>query len=89
LRLQYRLAMPAADHDSEPDGIVEALAAALEAHARGGAVRSDMSAKALAHVVLALLLGDVAQRFMARERALARDGTVIERVMSLLSPCST
>src|SRR4030095_4874175 len=32
LRLQYRLAMPGADHDSEPDGIVAAFAAALEAH---------------------------------------------------------
>ena len=89
LRLQYRLAVPEADHDSEPDGIVEALAAALEAHARGGAVRSDMSAKALAHVVLALLVGEVAQRFMARERGLAGDGTFVERVMFLLSPCST
>jgi AcrR family transcriptional regulator len=85
LRLQYRLAMPLADQDSEPDGLVEGLARALEAHARGGAVRSDMSGHALAQIVLALLVGGVAQRFVTRETPLTDDRTFIERVMLVVS----
>jgi hypothetical protein len=46
------------------------LAAALEAHAR---------------VVLALLTGDVAQRFEARERTLTADPAFIDGVVRLLS----
>jgi AcrR family transcriptional regulator len=83
-RLQYRLAMPL-DQDSEPDRLAQGLAGALETHARGGAVRSDMSGHALAQIVLALLVGDVAQRFVARETTLASDRTFIEGVMFLLS----
>jgi AcrR family transcriptional regulator len=85
LRLQYRLAMSAADEDSDPDRLVKGLASALEVHARGGAVRSDMSGQALAQLVLALLVGDVAQRFVARETTLTGDRSFIERVMLLLS----
>jgi len=85
LRLQYRLAMPLADQDAEPDPLVQGLAGALEAHARSGAVRCDMSEQALAQLVLALLVGDVAQRFVAREATLTGDRTFIERVLSLLS----
>jgi AcrR family transcriptional regulator len=84
-RLQYRLAMPSTDQDREPDRLVEGLAGALETHARGGAVRSDMSGHALAQIVLALLVGDVAQRFVAHETTLTSDRTFIEGVMFLLS----
>ena len=88
LRLQYRLAMPAAEGDGEADVLLGPLAAALAAHARGGAVRSDMSAEALADVVLSLLVGDVAQRFVSRRQAPAAEPAFIERVMALLSPRS-
>ena len=85
LHLQYRMAMPTADQDGEPGRLVDWLAGTLEAHARDGAVRSDMSGHALAQIVLALLVGDVAQRFVARETALNGDRTFIERVMFLVS----
>jgi AcrR family transcriptional regulator len=88
LRLHYRLAMPAADADGEADGLLGRLTDALEAHARGGALRSDMTAEALAQVVLSLLVGDVAQRFVSRQQAPAAEPALIERVMMLLSPRS-
>lgn len=84
LRLQVRLAATAAGTD-EPEGLMHRLAAALEMHARNGSIRSDMSAEALARVVLALLTGDVAQRFVARERTLTADPAFIDRVVRLLS----
>ena len=74
-----------ANHAGEPGRLVDWLAGTLEVHARDGAVRSDMSAKAVAQLVLALLVGDVAQRFVARERVLGNDPVFIERVMFLLS----
>jgi len=70
LRLQVRLAATAAGPDDEPEGLVHRLAAALEA---------------LARVVLALLTGDVAQRFVARERTLTADPAFIDGVVRLLS----
>lgn len=85
LRLQYRLATRSPDSEGESDGLPDWLAATLEAHARSGTVRSDMPAKALAQVVLSLLVGDVAQRFIAREPALARDRAFIDRVVCLLA----
>ncbi len=84
-RLQYRLATKTVDLDSEPDGLVDWLAATLEAHARSGEVRSDMSTDALAQAVVALLVGDVAQRFVAREPSPTRDRTFVDRVVCLLS----
>jgi AcrR family transcriptional regulator len=85
LRLQYRLAPSTAGQDEGPDGLQDWLAGALEAQARRGVVRSDMSAKALAQVVLALLTGDVAQGFVARERTLPSDPAFIGRLVCLLS----
>ena len=85
LRLQVRLAAPAAGHDEDPDALVPRLAAALEAHVRRGAVRSDISPSALAQMVLALVIGDVAQRFVARERTLTEDPSVHRRMVRLLS----
>jgi AcrR family transcriptional regulator len=84
-RLQYRLAATAAGHDSEPEALVRRLTATLEAHAHSGSIRSDMSAEALARVVLALLTGEVAQRFVARERTLPSDPAAIDGVVRLLS----
>ena len=86
LRLQYRLAATTAGPDDEPERLVRGLAISLEAHARHGSVRSDMNATALAHVVLALLTGDVAQRFVAREETLAAEPAFIGGVVRLLSP---
>jgi AcrR family transcriptional regulator len=86
LRLQYRLAATAAGRPGdEPDGLAARLAAALHAHARHGSLRSDMSVEALARVVLALLTGDVAQRFVERERTLKADPAFIGGVIRLLA----
>jgi len=83
-RLQYRLAMKTADRDGEPDGLQDWLAAALE-RARGGVVRSDLSARELAQAVLMFLVGDVARRFMAREQTLTQDPVFIDSLVVLLS----
>jgi len=85
LRLQYRLAMPPDGHGGETERLVDRLADALQAHARDGAVRSDMGARELARLVLALLVGDVAERFVARDTTPPDDGAFIERVTLLLS----
>jgi AcrR family transcriptional regulator len=85
-RLQYRLAAMAADRpDAEPDGLVHRLAAALEAHAHHGSVRSDMNASTLARVVLALLTGNVAQCFVEREQPFTADPVLIGAVLRLLA----
>lgn len=86
LRLHCRLATPADQPDDEPDRLVDWLAATLESHASCGSVRSDMSAKALARLVLVLLVGDVAQRFVARDPALPGERGIVEQAMFLLSP---
>lgn len=85
LRLQIRLAETAAGPDDEPERLLHTLAAALGSHARSGSIRSDMSAQALARLVLALLTGDVAQRFVARERTPPSDPAVIDGVLRMLS----
>lgn len=85
LRLQVRLAMPVDDPDAETARLVDRLAGALEAHARRGAVRSDVGPRELAQIVVTLLVGDVARRFVARETIAADDGAFVERVTSLLS----
>jgi len=87
LRLQYCLATATAtaDQDHEPDALLDWLATALQAQARRGSLRSDMSAKALAEVVLALLIGDVAQRFVGHERTLTSAPTFIDGIVRLLS----
>ena len=85
LRLQVRLATTASGPDDEPEGLVHRLTAALEAHARNGSIRCDLSAEALARVVLALLTGDVAQRFVAREQTLTADPALIDGLLCLLS----
>ena len=46
-----------------------------------------MSAEALAQVVLALLTGDVAQRFIAREATLTADPAFVDGVVRLLRAC--
>jgi AcrR family transcriptional regulator len=84
-RLQVRLATRSPDPEGASDGLPDRLAATLEAHARHGAVRTDLPAKALAEVVLALLVGDVAQRFISREPAPTHDRAFIDRVLCLLA----
>ena len=85
LRLQYRLATPTAGCDDELEGVVHGLAADLRPHARNGTLRSDLGIEMLARLAVALLTGDVAQRFVARERALAADPALIDGVVCLLS----
>ena len=83
LRLQVRLAAQASNE--EPDALEQELAEVLEAHARRGSVRSDISPRALAQMVLALVTGDVAQRFVARERTLTKSPALIDTMVRLLA----
>lgn len=85
LRLQYCLATATTDQAHRSDELLDWLTNALEAQARRGSLRSDVSAKALAQVVFALLVGDVAQRFVAREATLSADPAFIDGVVRLLS----
>jgi AcrR family transcriptional regulator len=84
-RLQYRLATTTAGRDDELEGLVAALSADLKRHARNGTLRSDLGVEMLARLSVALLTGDVAQRFIARERSLAADPALIDGVVRLLS----
>jgi AcrR family transcriptional regulator len=86
LRLQYRLATLTAGSDDELEGLVHGLAADLQPHARDGTLRCDLGIETLARLAVALLTGDVAQRFVARERTLAADPALIHGVVRLLSP---
>ena len=75
MRLQYRLAALSSAHD-DTEELLERLRPAFEVQAQRGTIRSDIAAGALARLVLSLLVGDVAQRFVrlrcrARGRALA------------------
>jgi AcrR family transcriptional regulator len=86
LRLQVRLAATAANPCEErvaPEQ--KQLAEVLEGHARRGSVRSDISPRALAQMVLALVTGDVAQRFVERERTLTKSPASIATMVRLLS----
>ncbi len=85
LRLQLRLAATTSVDDGERERPEHQLAAALEVHARRGSIRSDLGPEASARAVLRLLTGDVAQRFVARERAPAAHPAFIDDVVRLLS----
>jgi hypothetical protein len=85
LRLQYCLATATTEQDQPSDELLGWLANALEAQARRGSLRSDLSAKALAQIVLALLVGEVAQRFVSHEATLSADPAFIDGVVRLLS----
>jgi AcrR family transcriptional regulator len=85
LRLQYRLAPVASGPDDEAEELVSKLAGDFEARAHRGSLRTDMSPEMLTRAAVAMLTGDVAQRFVARERTLAADPTFIGAVVSLLS----
>lgn len=85
MRLQYRLAASSAEHD-DTDRLLDGLGAVLQAQARRGAIRSDMPAPSLARLVLALLVGAVAQRFMRCGAAGGEDRTLVDEVVHLLLP---
>ena len=85
LRLQYRLATMTAGRDEELDSLVQGLAGSLHRHARDGTLRSDLGVEVLARLAIALLTGDRAQRFVARERTFAADPVLIRGVVRLLS----
>jgi hypothetical protein len=61
------------------------LTGRLHRHARDGTLRSDLGVEMLARLAIALLTGDVAQRFVARERTFAADPVLIRGVVRLLS----
>ncbi len=84
MRLQMRLAETSDHADGEQEALLRRLAAALAVHARHGSIRSDMGAEVLARIVLALVTGDVAQRFVTRERALPQDREFVDQVVRLL-----
>jgi len=84
-QLQYRLASPCEEMDSESAGLLGQLTAALHSHARVGSIRADPGAHELARIVFTLLTGEVARRFMAREQAGSVDLAFIEGVVALLS----
>lgn len=83
-RLQFRLASSTADTRDETQWIAQRVAARLQAHARRGAIRNDIGTDALAQLLIALLTGDVAQRFAAREPAQASDPAFMDGVLRLL-----
>ena len=83
-RLQYRLAEQAERPDDGWSLTVDRLVPALQAHAALGAVRSDIPGPELAHLVVDLLVGDVARRFVRREPTLREDALVIQHVMRLV-----
>ena len=86
LRLHHRLATVASGLDDEADALVRKLAADFEVRAQQGALRTDMGPETLARAAIAMLTGDVAQRFVARERTLAADPAFIAAVVRLVSP---
>ncbi|HEX6704788.1 MAG TPA: helix-turn-helix domain-containing protein [Albitalea sp.] len=85
LRLQYRLATTVAGRDDALEALVHGLVADLEPHARKGMLRSDLGIEMLARLAFALLTGDVAQRFIARERSLPADPSLIDGAVRLVS----
>jgi AcrR family transcriptional regulator len=85
LRLQYRLATMTGGRDDELEGLVHGLADDLQPHARNGTLRSDLGVQMLARLAVTLLTGDVAQRFIARERTLTADSALIDGIARLLS----
>lgn len=84
-QLQFRLAGPGEEMDSESAGLLGRLTAAIESHARTGGIRADVGGHELARIVFTLLTGDVARRFMAREQTFSPDRRFLEGVVSLLS----
>jgi AcrR family transcriptional regulator len=84
LRLQVHLAATTTGVGDASEGAVQALAKLFEARARSGLLRSDVSAQTLARLVAAALTGDVAQRFVARERTLVPDPAFIDGVVRLV-----
>jgi AcrR family transcriptional regulator len=85
--LQLRLASTTERVPGEPQGLREGLCAALQAHAGRGTVRRDLGAGALARMVMALLVGDVAQRYLLRDKELPEDPVLVDGVVALLKGC--
>lgn len=85
LSVQVRLAPAAAGSDDLTERLVADLTAALQVQTRNGSIRSDIGAETLARVVLALLTGDVALRFVARQSTLADEPALVDGIVRLLS----
>jgi len=83
-RLHYRLATQGDLTDEGWRRLAERLGSTLQAHAACGAVRADISGPELAQLVLDLLVGDVARRYLRREAASHHDPRLIERVLRLV-----
>ena len=86
-RLQYRLAAQGAVPDAGWLRLADGLGSALQAHAERGALRCDIPCPELAQLVLDLLVGDVARRFMQGEPE--SDPRLIGRVLRLVEAHAT
>lgn len=84
-RLQLRLATSADAADGESKALRDWLASVLQDHASRGLLRTDISPQALAGLVLVVLTGDVAQRFLSREGTPTSDIALIRSLVTLLS----
>jgi AcrR family transcriptional regulator len=85
LCVHVRLAPTTAESDDLAERLAADLTAALQVQARNGSIRSDIGAETLARVVLALLIGDVAQRFVARQSTLSDEPALIDGIVRLLA----
>ena len=85
MRLQYRLAALSSAHD-DTEELLERLRPAFEVQAQRGTIRSDIAAGALARLVLSLLVGDVAQRFVRCDVAHVKEPLPLDEIVGLLMP---
>lgn len=93
IHLQYRLAKKTSTQNEKSDRgfeqLGEWLSLTLEAQAARGAVRTDMPASTLARIILSLLVGDVAKRFLGGERTFAADAALLDCMMRLMTSRGT
>jgi AcrR family transcriptional regulator len=85
LRLQCRLAAAGTDHDDGADASLDELRTALASSAAQAGIRCDIDVETLARLVLALLVGEASQRFVARTPASGDDAAFIAGVLQLLA----
>jgi AcrR family transcriptional regulator len=84
---QYRLARPHVGPEEGACELVPRLDAALARLARSGRLRTDLAFDDLARILLAVLTGDVARRFLAREPRLEADPALVDSLIRLV--CTT
>jgi AcrR family transcriptional regulator len=86
-QLQLRLCAPSASPASDGlDADVAALCAALQRQAERGEVRTAPTPEALGRLVLAVLVGHAARRFVQRDHETSPDNELIDTLLGLLAP---